>query len=139
MRTINHLVLHCTATPPNTTISSIMNYWKNHLGWKYPGYHYIIGANGKITQLLPIEKVSNGVRGHNHDSIHISYIGGIDTAGRPKDTRTDAQKAAQITLLKELKPRFPTADILGHRDFPGVAKACPSFDVKEWLKTVNLI
>jgi hypothetical protein len=23
--------------------------------------------------------------------------------------------------------------ILGHRDFPGVTKRCPSFDVREWL------
>ena len=28
--------------------------------------------------------------------------------------------------------------ILGHRDFPGVGKACPSFDVRKWRKSGNV-
>lgn len=81
---------------------------------------------------------TNGVKGHNHDSVHISYIGGIDKAGKPKDTRTPEQIASMIALIKMLKEIYPDADVLGHRDFPGVKKACPSFDVKSWIKTINL-
>lgn len=33
---------------------------------------------------------------------------------------------------------FTAAEVLGHRDFPGVKKECPSFDVRTWLKTVDL-
>ena len=33
MRTITHLVVHCTATPKNTTIASIRRYWKEALGF----------------------------------------------------------------------------------------------------------
>src|SRR5690606_12002624 len=98
MRIINNLVLHCTATPQNTTIESIQNYWRNELKWKSPGYHWIIKADGTAVNLLPIEQVSNGVAGHNSDSIHISYIGGIDAKGNPIDNRT----AAQIKTQKEL-------------------------------------
>ena len=29
------------------------------------------------------------------------------------------------------------AEILGHRDLPGVRKACPSFDVSSWLAEIN--
>jgi hypothetical protein len=29
--------------------------------------------------------------------------------------------------------------ILGHRDFPSVAKACPSFDVRHWWRTGEVI
>jgi hypothetical protein len=27
---------------------------------------------------------------------------------------------------------YPQAEVLGHRDIPGVKKDCPSFNVKEW-------
>ncbi|WP_346236169.1 N-acetylmuramoyl-L-alanine amidase [Niabella insulamsoli] len=130
MRKINYLIIHCTATPQSTTIDSIKNYWKNNLGWKNPGYHYIIEPNGNVVNLLPIDKVSNGVGGWNSQIINISYIGGIDTKGRAMDNRTPEQKAAILRLLKELKAKFPKASVAGHRDFPNVHKACPSFNAK---------
>lgn len=132
-------MLHCTATPQNTTIASILNYWRTSLGWKNPGYHHIIKPSGEVVNLLPIEQVANGVKGYNSVSIHISYIGGVDAKGRAVDTRTAAQTAAQIGLLKKYKAMFPAAEIKGHRDFPNVYKECPSFDVKTWLKTITLL
>lgn len=131
MRDIDYLVVHCTATQPETKVESIQNYWRKNLGWKSPGYHYMIKADGEIVPLLSIEKVSNGVAGYNSKIINISYIGGIDKAGKPKDTRTSEQKASILKLLKDLKKRFPSAKIQGHRDFPKVNKACPSFDAKK--------
>lgn len=133
MRKITHIVLHCTATPQNTTIASIQRHWREVNKWKSPGYHWIIKADGEAAPLQPIEKPSNGVAGHNANSIHISYIGGVDAKGRAVDNRTEAQKETQIKLLLDLKKKFPDADIVGHRDFAGVTKECPSFDVKSWL------
>lgn len=130
-------MLHCTATPQSATIESIKAYWRNKLKWKNPGYHFIIKSDGEIVKLLPITEVSNGVKGHNHDSINIAYIGGVDAKERATDNRTTAQKAAQVKLLHDLKKQFPKAEILGHRDFPGVKKDCPSFDVKKWLKEIE--
>lgn len=138
MREIKYVVLHCTATSPFAKVEAIQNYWKNNLGWKMPGYHYVISANGGVKQLATEDQVTNGVAGYNAHSIHISYIGGIDGAGKPEDTRTPAQKEAQIKLLKTLRAKYPKAAIMGHRDFPGVKKACPSFNVESWLKTVNI-
>lgn len=137
MRKIKHIVLHCTATPQNTTVESIQRYWKNELGWKSPGYHHIILTDGTIVDLLPISAISNGVAGHNAHSIHISYIGGIDDKKQAIDNRTDAQKGAQIQLLRQYHAMFPDAVICGHRDFPGVKKSCPSFNVAAWLKGIN--
>ena len=131
MRNINYIAIHCTATQPETSISSIQNYWKNNLGWKNPGYHYIIDRFGNVVNLLPIELVSNGVQGYNSQTINISYVGGIDKSGKPKDTRTEAQKQSILKLLKELRVKFPKAKIQGHRDFPNVKKACPSFEAKK--------
>lgn len=138
MREINYIVLHCTATAQNASVESIQRYWKEYLGWKSPGYHFVVKANGGLVNLQPIEKISNGVAGYNKDSIHISYIGGIDRDGNPIDNRTDSQKKAMYELAKMLKGKFPKAEIKGHRDFPGVKKACPSFDVSEWVKQCNL-
>lgn len=131
MREIKYIVIHCTATPQDTTIQSILNYWKNVLKWKHKGYHFIIEKNGNIEYIQSIKIPSNGVRGHNYNSIHISYIGGIDTNGKPKDTRTENQKKSLKLIIKLLKSLFPKSEILGHRDFQGVKKACPSFNAKK--------
>ncbi len=131
MRNINYIAIHCTATQPEASIASIQNYWKNNLGWKNPGYNYIIDRFGNVVNLLPIELVSNGVKGYNSQTINISYVGGIDKSGKPKDTRTEAQKQSILKILKELRVKFPKAKIQGHRDFPNVKKACPSFDAKK--------
>jgi len=129
MRDINHIVLHCTATSQDTKVSSIKKYWKEKLGWKSPGYHLIIKPNGDLVQLAPFHMVVNGARGHNHDSIHVSYIGGKD-----EDDRTEDQIRTQKTVVKLLKQFYPDAEVLGHRDFKGVSKSCPRFDAKTLLK-----
>ena len=101
-----------------------------------PGYHFIIKPDGEVAPLLPIEQVSNGVAGFNSVTINISYIGGVDANNKPVDNRTPAQKVTILKLLSDLKKKFPTAIIQGHRDFPNVKKACPSFDAKKEYKNV---
>jgi N-acetylmuramoyl-L-alanine amidase len=133
MRNIKHIVVHCTATPQNTTIEDIQRFWKEVRKWHSPGYHYVIKPDGDIVQLLDENLISNGTFGHNPECVHIAYIGGVDKDIKPLDNRTDRQKHSLFNKLIELSEKYPQAQILGHRDFPGVAKACPSFDVKSWL------
>ena len=133
MRNIKYIVIHCTATQPETTLESIQRYWKEQRQWTTPGYHYIIKTDGTIIRLLEETKNSNGVYQHNSECINISYIGGIDKAGKPKDTRTKKQEKAMFNKIVEIMARYPQAKVLGHRDFPGVKKACPSFDVRTWF------
>lgn len=130
MREIKYIVIHCSATGHNTKIENIKKYWKETLGWKAPGYHFIIEANGDITKLQPESLPANGVAGYNSMSVHVCYIGGVDEKMKPVDNRTLAQKAALIGMIKELKIRYPKAVILGHRDFPNVKKDCPCFDAR---------
>ena len=134
LRNIKYIVVHCTATEPTATVEAIKKYWKEIRKWDKPGYHYLILRDGEIVQLLAEKEVSYGAYGHNQDSLHISYIGGIDKEGKPIDNRSTLQKHAMFDKLIELSEKYPLAQILGHRDFPGVKKACPSFDVKEWLR-----
>lgn len=133
-RIIKYIVVHCTATPPNITVESIKRYWKEVRKWgDTPGYHYIILRDGTIVQLLDENKNSYGVYAHNSVCISISYIGGIDKNGKPIDNRTAAQKHSMFNKIVELTEKYKGAEVKGHRDFEGVNKACPSFDVKTWL------
>ena len=141
MREIKYIAVHCTASSQHTTIKELQQEFRRK-GWKNPGYHYVVAADGAITQLLDEEKVSNGVKGFNSVSVNVAYIGGIDTTGKPIDNRTDEQKASLRSLLKLLHKTYPTAVIQGHRDFsPDLnhdgritsneyIKACPCFDAK---------
>jgi len=135
MRTINYIVVHCTATPPTATVEAIKKYWKEVKGWgDTPGYHYLILRDGEIVQMLDESQMSYGAYGHNKECIHVSYIGGIDKDSKPIDNRSTRQIHAMFDKLVELSEKYPQAKILGHRDFPNVKKACPSFDVREWLR-----
>lgn len=136
MRAIKYIAVHCTAGSRRNTAREVVKYHTVTLGWKAPGYHYIVEADGNVVEALPVDRISNGVKGYNAVTINVAYIGGVDTSKPglpPADTRTPAQKAALRRLLTELRRRFPDAEIRGHRDFPNVHKACPSFDaIKEY-------
>ncbi len=134
LRNIKYIVVHCTATPPTTTVESIRRYWKEKRGWgDTPGYHYLIQRQGSLIQLLDESKNSNGVYKHNSNCINIAYIGGVDKEGKPQDNLSEAQNHSMFDLIVSLLEKYPQAEVLGHRDFSGVKKACPSFDVKKWL------
>ena len=131
-RKIDFIVVHCTATLPTADVSAILNYWRKILGWKNPGYHYMIDREGRTTQLLPEEEIANGARGYNHNGIHVAYIGGVDRHNNSLDTRSPQQKTEMYYLVTMLMDKYKGAQLLGHRDLPGVTKACPCFDVGEW-------
>ena len=136
MRNIKYIVIHCTATPQETKVSSILKYWKNNLKWKSPGYHRIIEADGTVHKLAEYNQVANGVAGYNTVSIHFSYIGGVDKENKAIDNRTDQQKDALLKLITEARELFPNAIIQGHKDFPKVKKACPSFNAKKEYENI---
>jgi len=133
-RAIKYIVVHCTATKQYATIEAIRKYWKINLAWKSPGYHIIVKPNGDLERLASDETICNGVKGYNSNSIHVSYIGGVDDNGKAIDNRTDAQKKALLQTICGLKAKYPNAIIQGHRDFPNVAKDCPSFNAKDEYK-----
>lgn len=131
-RPIKYIAIHCTATQPTATVTAIERYWRNHLGWKAPGYHLLIEPNGTIHRLMDFNGIANGKKGFNKESIHISYIGGITKEGKPVDNRTDAQKKAILDCIYEVIEWSDNKCLIiqGHRDFPNANKACPCFDAK---------
>ena len=135
MRKITHIVIHCSATPEGKDFDAAdIDRMHKQRGWAGIGYHYVVKLDGTVEMGRPLEKVGAHVAGHNANSVGIVYIGGVAKDGKTaKDTRTPAQKTALRTIVAEMRRRFPEAKVLGHRDFPGVAKACPSFDVRTQL------
>lgn len=139
-RLITKLIIHCSATAEGRDYTAAqVSQWHQARNFSpytdpltgasmYVGYHYLIHLDGTIESCRPEGVVGCHTRGHNNNSIGICYIGGLGADGRPKDTRTPAQKSALKGLLGELRVRYPAVSIHGHNEF--AAKACPCFDVR---------
>lgn len=130
MRKISKIILHCSATKEgkNFTVADI-DAWHKQRGFNKIGYHFVIYLNGSVHKGRDISVIGAHTTGQNANSIGICYIGGLDTNGKAKDTRTPAQKSALITLVADLKTQFPNATVHGHYEF--AAKDCPCFNVKK--------
>lgn len=133
VRKIKYIVVHCTAGPQHQTLESVQAHWRS-LGWRSPGYHYMITAGGTVLTIATEDLITNGVKGFNRESIHIAYFGGVDFSGKPIDNRTFAQKASLKKLLTELKKKYPTATIQGHRDFSPDLDGDGKIEFNEWIK-----
>ena len=149
---MQYLVIHCTATPEGREVSAAeIRRWhtapvsQGGRGWKQVGYTDMVHLDGRVERLVnnnenaqvdPWE-VTNGAAGYNNMSRHIVYVGGCDKAGKPKDTRTEAQREALKRYVEDFHARFPQVKIVGHHELnPG--KACPSFDVPTWLRSIGI-
>lgn len=130
MRTINKIIIHCSATPEGRdyTVADIDS-WHRQRGWNEIGYHYVIYRDGSVHTGRALDTAGAHCAGQNAHSIGICYIGGMTADGKkPKDTRTHAQKVALRELVKTLKTKYPNATIHGHNEF--ARKACPCFNAK---------
>lgn len=137
MLPITHLTIHCTATPEgrDNTAAEVTSWDIARFG--QPSYHQVVELDGNAVRTLQDEQLGAHVALHNTGNIGISYVGGTETlnaGGAPKDTRTPAQKSTLKRLVQEYQAKYPGIVVLGHRDWPDVQKACPSFDVSDWLK-----
>lgn len=138
MRTIDKIIVHCSATREgqDITIDTIRDWHVNERGWRDIGYHYVIYLDGSVHEGRPEEMMGAHVAGHNRNSIGICYVGGVESDGKtPKDTRTKEQKLSLSKLLLKLKGRYCEAKVYGHCDFS--EKACPSFDAKSEYKWIS--
>ena len=61
VRKIKRIVVHCTDTLPTASVAHIMQIFKSR-GWRNPGYHYLVGADGTRTPLLSESQIANGAK-----------------------------------------------------------------------------
>lgn len=130
MRKISELIWHTTATPEGREVSvAEIDRWHKERGWTGIGYHAVVHLDGSVSPGRPESKIGAHVAGRNTGTIGYVYVGGLDKNGKPKDTRTPAQKKTMRRLTIEAIKKYGLTMVSGHRDY--AAKACPCFDARK--------
>lgn len=136
---VHTIVLHYSATYPDQDIGvAEIDRWHRDRGFSRVGYHYVIRRDGRVEPGRREGEIGAHVRGHNTGTLGICLVGGLDRATGPDigvDNRTEAQKRAAATLIRDILTRHPDAKVLGHRDL--VATQCPGYDAAAWWAEVN--
>lgn len=153
MGKLKYLVLHCTATPEGreVTKADIIKWHTGPIseggrGWRKPGYSGMFHLDGRFEFIVPFNgddnvdawEITNGVAGINSVSRHVVYVGGTEkgNVSKAKDTRTPEQLNAMAYFVKHFVKQHPDILVAGHNQF--AAKACPSFDVPAWCKSIGI-
>ena len=154
----DHLIVHCTATGPDQNevdAEWIDNVHKNK-GWSGCGYHAVITRSGEVQlydggfKARPITRQGSHVgacgKGWNYRSLGVSVAGGVDNNQRPIDNFKKPQYDALANFINEFLTSHPSPEnviIMGHRDLIRLtgapAKACPCFDVEEFITERKLL
>lgn len=148
---LKYLVIHATATPSGMKVTpDDIRFWHTApipkgRGWKQVGYSDMILLDGTLVNLVPYNhddfvdrwEITNGVAGINSQSRHVVYVGGTDKQLKPKDTRTPEQTETLAQYVRRTILKHPDILVAGHNQF--AQKACPSFDVPEWLDSIGVL
>jgi len=140
-REINKISIHCSATKTGG-VRAFDVYHREVKHWHQVGYHFVIGngmidghyiksADGNIEVGRPLSIDPAAVKGHNKGMIAICLVG--DSIDSFTEKQFDSLKKLIVDLCSEFNID-PFNNVLGHRDFPGVKKECPCFDVKTFVK-----
>jgi hypothetical protein len=142
MSSLKYLVIHCTDTPEGreVTKADIEQWHIKERGWSRVGYSDMIHIDGFLENLIAFNQddtvdnweISNGASGFNSVARHVVYVGGSDKNFKPKDTRTPEQKNALEVYVRYMILRHPDIKVVGHNELS--SKACPSFNVGNWLR-----
>lgn len=144
------LTVHCSASKPGQNWGAIeVDRMHRRNGWLCIGYHFVIDRSGIIHAGRPMNARGAHCRAGGRNDTHISacLIGGVaenpvaHVPGSPwngsdaEANFTSAQGESLSALSGFLMEAygFTEDDIEGHRDVPGVRKACPSFNVEKFL------
>jgi N-acetylmuramoyl-L-alanine amidase len=144
-RRINLLVIHCSASPNGrANTAADIDAWHRQRGFKrgarmmanynysttlkHIGYHWAIRVDGVLESGRHPDEIGAHAAGRNARSLGVCLIG--------TDQFTPAQWETLATLVRACQETYPDIkSIVGHRDLPGVAKACPGFSARTWLDT----
>jgi hypothetical protein len=138
VRPIRRVVIHQTDTA-DATLESIRRFHVEVMGWRDIGYHQVILRDGEVQRGRPDDAVGAHVKGHNADSIGICLVG----AGRGLPVGIGYITPEQWESLLRLCERYhraygiPWENFVGHREFPGVTKICPGFEVAVLRKALR--
>lgn len=135
MRKINLIVIHCSATRVDRSLTAFdLETMHRRRGFNGTGYHFYIRKDGTTLPTRPIERIGAHVKGFNDGSIGICYEGGLDRRGRPADTRTPEQHTSLRLLVLQLKETFTDCRVCGHRDLSPDRNGNGEIEPEEWIK-----
>ena len=76
MRKIDLIVIHCTATREDKSLSPAeLDRMHRQRGFNGCGYHYYVRRDGEICSMRPVGQAGAHAKGHNANSIGIAYEG----------------------------------------------------------------
>ncbi len=117
-----HIVVHHTGAEEKDA-EQVKQYHLS-LGWRDIGYNYIIERSGSIVDGRPpgIPGAHCRAQGMNRCALGVAVLGNMEN-----HPMLPAQHQALLKLLQKLARRhdIPAENILGHREVPGTATACP--------------
>ena len=130
VKSVRWIIVHCSASREDRdyTVEQMLRDHKAR-GFRTIGYHYLVYLDGTVVRGRREEEIGAHCLGQNAGSIGVCYVGGLDSRGNPKDTRTAAQRVALRNLVEGLQRRYPHATLHGHNEF--AAKACPCFKISD--------
>lgn len=142
MNKIDSIIIHCSATKEGVNFKAKdIDRMHKQRGFNQIGYHYIIDLDGTVETGRPLTSFgahcnTKGFSGssYNKHSIGICYIGGLDSNGKPADTRTEAQKQVLHELVAKLCKKYQILEILGHRDTSPDLDGDGEVEPQEWIK-----
>lgn len=144
---VHEVIVHCSATRPDWMHNSEfaeqvaeIKRWhtdpvaKGGRGWRDIGYHWLISRSGKVIAGRRESDIGAHVEGHNAGTIGVCLIGGAGSAETDLFAKnfTEAQETTLRQLLQAIGMRTAIKKISGHNQY--AAKACPGFNVPNWLK-----
>lgn len=146
-----YLVTHCSATPPSDDIGAYeIDRWHRAQGYDGIGYHAVIRRNGIIEPGRDWDEIGAHARdgGFNRKALGVCLVGGVSenplkhVPGNPwngsdaEDNFTQEQYLSWFGFIKQVWEQYGRIPVIGHRDIPGVTKACPSFSVNLKMKAM---
>ena len=145
----SHIVVHCSATRPSQNYGAVdIDRMHRAEGYLCIGYHVVIKRDGTVEYGRPIEAIGAHAKdgGFNNFAVGVCLVGGVAEKPWSKPGNkwngsnaecnfTPEQFKALTEVIDAIQARYGALKIVGHRDIKGVTKACPSFDVAQWLKT----
>ena len=130
----NYIVIHCSATraSQNVTFDDIKRWHTMERAFLDIGYHWVIERDGTVKQGRPTDEWGAHAKGHNHESVGICLVGGLDKNNQAEDNCTPLQKRMLKLLVAGHQALFPDVEVRGHSHF-NAEKECPAFPVELWL------
>ena len=124
MREIKQLIIHCTYSDDSLDIGvrEIRDWHVSGFGWSDVGYHYVVRRSGKVEAGRPEDKAGAHVRGHNHNSLAVCWVGNKEPS--------PMQWTALLRLCRELRTKhnIKIGNVFGHFELDP-NKTCPNLNM----------